>query len=234
MGGNPLEVSTMKIDWIVAIGLFILFVTWAFGYFSGIFAIRKEPLKPIAEAIQDKVVDFLTVDVETVPLLYHSAASIEGKVLYFQFRWPFGKDSTKITSDLYGELPCSFENRTVFFKVNITPGDNFFAMTFRSDGGEQHCDAAFFRENETAVTVFAGERRTLAAQSKINEMLNMSPGEFGENLSIQRDVRVEIGKPAENITFGPAPPPASDVFVKEVISRIEESGEPVNIRVMVW
>ncbi len=225
----------MEIDWVIAVALFIIFVTWAFGYYASLYSFRTDSLKSIAEVINDKIIGFLTLEVETVPIKYSAVTPSERVILYFEHKWPFGKNTTKIFSQDSVELPCYIENITVFFQTNLTSGDNIFNMVYKDENiTEVKCSGAFFRENETRVIPISAVRESISSQEKINEMTNMSYEDFKGSLNILRDFRVEIEKGNENITFGLLPPPVLNVFVKETLTELEETGEDIKIRVLVW
>ena len=224
----------MEIDWIIAVGLFLVFVTWAFGYYSSLFAVKQEPLKTIAASIGDRVVDFLSFQVETVPIKYNSLTDEPRKVLYIEHKWPFGKNTTRLFSDSSEELTCYIENSTMFFEAVLSAGDNFFEMVYKDEGTGLNCNDQFNRENESQATPLVGKRQLLVSQARINQMGNMSYEEFKDGLNIGRDFRVELETMPENITFGLAPPPFTNVFVRETLSMIQDSEEGVKIRVLVW
>ncbi len=224
-----------NIDWVVAISLFIIFVTWAFGYFSSLAAVKSDELKGIIDVINNKIMDYITAEEVTVPISHYALIGTEDTVLFFQYNWTFGKNTTRIFSDSGVEKDCTIINNTVYFRTSLVSNDNFFTMVYHNEElPEPKCSGTFFLGVNESSSLLIEERSRLVSQERINNMTNTSFSAFRDVLNVRRDFRIEIEKASGNVTFGPSQPLTSNVFVKETISGLLETKEGVKIRVLLW
>ena len=222
----------MHTDWIIAAAVFFVLVGWAFGYYSGLFTWKADALKEEASTISSKVLDFLLVNSYTLPASFYSDNTTSGSVLYFDFGFPAGtRNSTKVFSG-QTPLPCMLEGNRIYWQADLEEGENIFRLEFSEISGGMNCDSNLSTENKSMALPWVLETKKLVSQEKIDEMLSKPYKEFRRELDIHRNFRIEtegISQP-----YGPVPPPAGNVYVKETLSKITESNEDIRIRVLVW
>ncbi len=225
----------MKVDWIITMALFLAFVAWSFSFYMSLFTEKASPLEEAVDIIRDKIMDFLMIDSYRVPIRYNSTNETTNSILYFNFTWPAGtKSSARIFQDgtlLY----CRVENDSIYWKADLTNLTyNYFEMRFSNTSTGCSSGEIFIIENELQAIPWAMEKKKLVSQSKINEMTNASYNDFKNNLSITRDLRVEINVSGTETIYGKTLPLIRDVYVKETESELEDTGETVTVRVLVW
>jgi len=225
----------MNIDWIVTIALFLVFVAWSFTFYASLFTEKGTPLQEEIDTVNDKIMDFLKIDVYNVPIRYNSTNETENAVLYLNFTWPSGtKNSTRILQDSTS-LSCQFIGDTVYWQADlINTTFNYFSMQFSNKTASLNCTSSFSIQDELKTISWAMEKKKLVSQGKIDEMTALSYTDFKNNLSISRDFRVEINISGTETNYGKTLPLVRDIYVKETESELEETGDNLNVRVLVW
>lgn len=226
----------MNIDWLIAIVVFLGFVTWAFGYYMTFFNVGGTSLEDMAYDISDKVLDFLTIDVYEVPIKVDSSQNISGQVLYFSFTWPDDtKNSTRIVSGIMS-FGCNITGNTVYWSPDLEEGENYFFMRFKNQSMDLFCvddTVNITDENRTQVIPWVMERKKLVSQERIDEMNSTDYFTFKNIIGVSRDFRIEIEN-GLNMSYGLSVPEFSNVYVKETWNKIEEYDKKIKIRVLVW
>lgn len=229
----------MNVDWIITIVFFLIFVAWAFTFYASLFTEKAAPLEEAVDTVNDKMLNFLMLDVYKVPIKFNSSNETNNSVLFFNFTWPDGtKNSTRIFQDS-SSLPCQIIDNvydgTIYWEANLTNLTfNYFSMQFSNKTSNLSCSYSFSKGNETQAMPWVMEKKRLVSQDKINEMTNSSYGNFKNSLSISRDFRIELNISGTETNYGLTEPLIRNVYVKETGSKIEETGENVTIRVLVW
>lgn len=219
----------MNVDWAIALSVFLIFVGIGMISYWGLFQTSANPVQSSLDPINQKVLDFLTVDSWTAPVRYNSSGS-GTTVMYFDFSWPDGtRNSTQV---LYSglSLSCMLQGSRVYFEANVQEGDNYFEMTFANESSPVLCDSILETENANLSIAWASERAVRISQSRLDQLLASDYSQFRGSLEITRNFRVEAGA----VSFGPSPPQYTNTYVKESRYLIQETGNPVTIRVMVW
>lgn len=227
--------GSVEIDAVIGIVIFLSFLTWAFMFYTTITEEESYPLTGISDGINNKILDFLSVDVTSMSIKCTVSNTTDNAVLYLYHVWPEGtKNSTKVLSgsDI---LPCQFIGNALYWQGDVTnESDNYFTMRYSSHESGLQCDSSFTIENETQTLPFSGEERTMISQAKINQMVNTSYWDFKNDLGIDRDFQVEMNISGSVTTYGQSPPVASDVVSVESDNIIEETNELISIQVLVF
>jgi hypothetical protein len=224
----------MRLDWIVAITLFLFFVSWSFIYYTEFFTEKSEPLTNVATMVSDKIVGFLQTDVYRVPVRFNSSNTTINSVLYLDFIWPDGtKNSTRMFSG-DDQLLCNISDNTMYWLSNLTQGENYFLMKFAESNTTMNCNASISTQHISKTVPWVQEKKTLISQLKIDEMLNTDYNSFRDSLDINQNFRVELEINESTTTYGLNPPLLSDIRVEETNSMIWENNQKIKIRVLVW
>ncbi|MCX6814267.1 MAG: hypothetical protein NTY20_01260 [Candidatus Aenigmarchaeota archaeon] len=222
----------MNVDWAVAVSVFLIFVGIGMAYYWGLFETNSNPVGTSLDIVNKKILDFLIIDSWKVPVRYNSSGSGLA-VLYLDFSWPEGtKNSTRIL-DSGLPLSCMFQGDRLYFQANVQEGDNDFLMTFSNTSSPLACNSALETANSNASLPLASERSISVSQSNIDYMLATDYSQFRQSLGITRNFRVEIDSGIVSF-LGPQPPAFTNTYVKESRYLIQETGQPVTVRVMVW
>jgi hypothetical protein len=219
----------MNVDWAIALSVFLIFIGIGMASYWGLFQINSNPVQSSLGPINQKILDSLMVDSWTTPVRYNSSGS-GITVMYFDFSWPEGtRNSTRM---FYSNLPlsCMLQGNRVYFEASVQEGDNDFEMTFANMGSPLMCDSVLETENANLSVPWASERTVRISQSRLDQLLASDYSQFRQSLGITRNFRVEAGA----VSFGPQPPQYTNTYVKESRYLIQETGQPITIRVMVW
>lgn len=224
----------MQIDWIIAITVFLVFTAWAFSYYSTLFPKISEPLESAVFLIQDKLLDWLEIDVYKVPIRFSSTNSTTSSVLYFDFLWPTGtKNSTTILKDST-QLLCEISDNRIYWQDDLDEGVNYFSMEFANVSTTLNCTANLNKSIVNQTTPWAEEKKQLISQSKINEMQATSYDDFKDSLGITMDFRIEIETNTSTTSYGKTIPSDRNVWVVVTSNKIWESGKIANVSIAVW
>ncbi len=221
----------MNVDWVIAVGLFLVFVSWSFVYYTGFF-LDLPDFRGGVETISEEVIEFLTVEVNDVPVVLDSGDA-GSKVLYMDFYWPSGtRNSTRL---FYGNqtLPCYISGNRIYWQADVNVGRNEFEMRYFPSNDSMFCDSGFSTSGANKTTPWVAEKSNAVSVSRINDMLAMDFYAFRYLLGLRSDFRVEIERSGTTDELGPKPPFGYNVYVKESPGRTENN-EKVKIRVLTW
>jgi hypothetical protein len=219
----------MNVDWAVAVSVFLVFVGIGFAYYWGFFEDRPDSIGISLDDANRKVLDFLTVDSWKVPVRYNSS-SAGIVVMYFDFQWPEGTKNSARILDSGLPLSCMFQGDRLYFQADVQNGNNDFEVTFANISSPMLCNSALDTSGSYPAVPWVSEKTRLVSQSRIDQMLGTDYSQFRQSLEILRNFRVEAG----TSSYGPSAPSYTNTYVKETRSLIQETGQPVTVRVMVW
>jgi hypothetical protein len=219
----------MNLDWAVAVSVFLIFIALGFSYYWSLFETQPGTAGDSLRFVDQKVLDYLQVDSWRVPVRYNSS-SPGIAILYLDFQWPDGTRNSTRMMDSGLELDCMLQGGRVYFQANVEEGVNFFDMTFASMSSPVTCDSVLDTLNANQTTPFAMEKSRSVSQSRITQMLGSDYAQFRQSLGIARNFQVQAGTES----YGPSSPPFTNTYVKETQSLVQETEQPITIRVMVW
>lgn len=221
----------MEIDWIIAIGLFLVFVGWSFAYYMGFFAVTTDMGTGVT-GISGDVINYLEMGTYDVPVSYDSAANGTG-VLYMDFTWPAdAKNSTMMFSGSQS-LPCYMTGSRIYWQSDLVAGKNMFTMRYHTQNTTLNCDSSFSLSNASQAIPWAAEEDMVISQGKINQMLSTDFRAFAAGLGISQDFRIEIDINGTTTGYGAKPPLGYDVYVNENPG-MTENNDDVIVRVLTW
>ena len=224
----------VNVDWIVAIGLFLVFIVWSFSYYAQLFAVEGDVVEAM-ELISERVLANLTVKVHSIPFIANiSNVSVSNAVLYFEYRWPFGKNTTKMVKDGSSQT-CNITGNVIYWRSNLAANNNYFTMKYSDQNANLSCSGGFTVVNETQVIPFAVEEGSQISRARINGMNATNYSDFKAFLGLTRDFNITIENATQTIlSYGLQPPEGTDVFSKSILGRLEDTEENVTIRFLAW
>ncbi len=224
----------MQIDSIVGIGVFLVFVAWSFNFYSLNFQEQAEPMRELAGTIQENIINYLEIDVYTIPVRFNSPGTAT-TVLYTAFAWPEGTiNSTKVKKSGQS-LGCEIQGDYIYWQNSLETGNNYFTLEIANTSVSRNCQASLNKSVTNHTFVYAKERMKLISQSRINSMAAMAYSSFKSTIGVSgADFRVEIVNSTGTTSYGLAVPRNRDVYVPVSSNRLYESDESVNITISVW
>jgi len=224
----------MNLDWAIAIGVFLIFVTWSFVFYTQTFEIGEATAKEALEQISDKVLDNLTIEVYSMPVMFNAPEDDPNVVLFFEYRWPFGKNTTKVFSGSSSQT-CNITDNTIYWQSSVSAGNNYFTVKFSEQKADLFCTGGFSVVNETQVIPFSTEKQFRISLARVLNMNATNYSVFKSEQVINRDFNITIENASGTvISYGLPPPPISNVFSKRILGIMEETGGNLTIRVLTW
>ena len=228
----------MDIDWIVAMGLFLVVVAWSFTFYVGLFKERSQPLSDIAAQINDKIVNYLETETYIMFANYTASAGNEAHNFSVDVDFPNGANySTRIYRNgvLITSINCMVSTNQTLFKTAVLAKNNtVFLIKFQNvSGSSPYCTGILTSTKKLKASV--KEMRMMVSQTRINSLDAMSVDDIKGNFSINRPFRIEIDiNNTVAYIMGLLPPNSTNIYVKEVWSKILDDDNSIKIRTMVW
>jgi hypothetical protein len=222
----------MNVDWVVAMGVFIAFVSWSFVYYFGIFADVPSVAGDL-DSINEKITDFLTESVWTLPVVYDSSTAETG-ILYLDNSWPNGTKESIIVMSGGESLNCMLSDDRLYWEADLVAGENIFSVLYADLEVPARCDSTLEPSGANQTISMVAETREMVSESRIVDMITMSPVHFALLMGINRDFRVEWEMGGESYKYGQDVPRDINVYVKETVKDVMEGSGPVSMRVVSW
>lgn len=224
----------MDVDWAIALGIFLIFISWAFVFYTQVFTIGEATAESALDAIADKLMDNLSVGVEVIPVVFTADDADSDKVLYFEYRWPFGKNTTKVFMDGTSQS-CNITGDTLYWQSSVSAEKNYFSVQYADQAANLSCTGGFSVVNETQVIPFSAETTSKISLAHINAMNATAYDTFRDQLDIERDFNITIENASGSVvSYGLQPPLFSNVFSKLLLRDLEETNGNVTIRILTW
>ncbi|RLI95892.1 MAG: hypothetical protein DRO99_05245 [Candidatus Aenigmatarchaeota archaeon] len=225
----------VKIDGIIGIMIFLVFTSWSMVYFFNTFVTEKEyPMTEVADDISDKIIDYVTIDSYEIPVSITVENASTDNVFYFDYSWPSegAKNSTMVYKS-GTEQECLISGSRLYWQSDLDPGQNHFTVTYSDKNVTLVCDDSIQTSNINQTIPWAAVKENVVSQDRINDMTSSSYGSIQRSLGIERDFRVVFNVSGTLTEYGKLTPNSTDVFVKSTYHAME-SGDRVDIRIMVW
>jgi hypothetical protein len=227
-------VVSINVDWVVAIAVFLVFFAWAFTLYIDTFTEMDIDVEAATSDVSEKVLNYVVIDVHKAPVKVSSSGATDA-VLYANFTWSFGRNSTKVIKG--GSLQnCQLVGDSVFWQSDLESGDNYFYIRFMNMNTSLNCNSSFTIENESLLVPWAQETEKMVSLAKFNEMDSMSYSEFKTSQGIARDFNATLFNSTGGVisSVGLPPPILSDVYATNLKHTLEETEEDVSVRILVW
>lgn len=224
------------IDGVVAVILFIMFVSWSFVYFSQAFSSGTDfPMEVTAESISGYIVSYLVLDSYEVPVSHNASGAQSNAVFYLDYIWPSdgAKNSTRVYNGSGSGLACNITGNRLYWLSNASAGSNYFRITYSNKNVTMNCSGGVLGTPINQTIPWSAVGKSRVSLEKVTDMAGTSYGSFKNGLGIDRDFRVEINISDSVTVYGLPLPNASSVYAKTTRHATEE-GEQAEITVMIW
>ena len=225
--------GSVGVDWVIGLGVFLIFVSISFTYYSSMFQKEASPLEDAADYVADQVMGYLKVDVYDVPVRFYAPGSASSQVLYFNYTWPYGKETTQVYSGTTG-LPCYISGDTVYWRSDVSAGYNYFRVRYSNQTTAMRCTSSLDLSQLNKTAPFAAERQQMLSRAKVNEMLSASYGAFSDSLDLNMDFRLYLNESGTVTEYGLSPPNATSTRVVTRWGRMEDNNNEAELRILVW
>jgi hypothetical protein len=224
------------IDGVVAIILFIVFVSWSFVYFSQVFSSGTSfPMDEAVDSISGYVSSYLTLDSFEVPVSHSASGPQSNAVFYFDYIWPSegAKNSTKVYNSSGAQLACNITGNRLYWQSDASAGENYFKISFSDKNVTMNCSGGVLGSPVNQTIPWSAVSKTRVSQEKVSDMTGTSYASFKNSLGIDRDFRVEVNISDAVTVYGLPLPNASSVYAKTT-RHATEGGQQAELTVLVW
>ena len=116
----------MRIDWIIGFVTFLMFIIWAFSYYSLIGTAKLTARSDAALSAADGIISYLKADFTSMPANITSPASFSGTTV-----WAYVNrtdNSTRVVTSMYSNesLYCMLLGNRVYWTADLSAGGNSF------------------------------------------------------------------------------------------------------------
>ncbi|MFH1236964.1 MAG: hypothetical protein V1648_00990 [Candidatus Aenigmatarchaeota archaeon] len=224
----------MDFDWIIGVFVFMVFIGWSFSYYFAMFQVQGSSFELAADSGQQKVMDFLAVDVYEAPVKYYSSGTVADGVLKAKSLWYAGERNSTIVFG-GGSLPCRLDGNDVYWQANVGAGYNYYTIMFADVNTTLNCTGTFATTGANLTSPWALEKREMISTAKISEMEGMSYSSFRNGISLRHNFMITIEKTSGNVEYGKAIPSGPvNVNSRKTERKVFETGELANITIAVW
>lgn len=223
----------VSVDWAIGIGVFLIFVAISFSYYSAAFPPGDGMLEDVSGYVVDQILDEIKVDVYDVPIRFNSPGSATDQVFFFNYTWPYGKNTTKIYSGSTS-LPCYISGDVVYWKADVSAGYNYFKMRYSNQSVAMRCTSSLTLTQLNKTAPWAEEHQRMFSQTQIDTMTGTGYGAFSDSLDLNMDFRIYINESGTVTQYGKTPPNATSVRVMRRWGVMEDTGNDVEVRLLVW
>lgn len=230
----------MRIDWIVATVTFLMFVIWAFTNYSFISTGEMVSRSDAALQSTEKISDYMGVGFSSIPVVITASSDMNNVTVWAYMNWAGDeKNSTRIVkSHLSNQSqPCDISGDRLYWKANLTSGDNYFFIENIDWETSLNCGQAIPPTDENQSTLWVTESGSIfsdARNSMICGQMNQSYESTRKSIGVTFDFNILIETAGGSSTCGiPVPISGRDVFVFPVSGALWEGGD-VNMSVRLW
>ena len=219
----------MNIDWAIAVFFFLVFTVWSFVFFSGL-TVQETGIN--ADPITGKILDSLSVNVYSIPVVYSSATSQSNAVLQADMDWVgLNINATRVYSG-GTSLSCGISGDTLSWQADLSAGDNNFTIEVSDNSEPMNCLSSLGSANETIPMTREKTRRT--STQAISSFTGKDYQDLKRELFINNEFRVLIETPGQTLIHGDSPPHYADVYSRESSLSMLGSGSLAKITVWIW
>ncbi len=230
----------MRIDWIVAAVTFLMFVLWAFSYYSLINTGEAVSVSEAAMSAAGKISDYTRMDFSATPANITAPSDMDNVTVWAYMNWTVEeKNSTRVvTVQLSNQsLPCGISGDRLYWKANLSAGGNHFFIESAGLDTSLNCGQSIPPTDENQSTLWVTESGVIFSDERnslICSQMNQSYHNTKKSIGITFDFNLLIEN-ADGITTCGMPVPVSgrNVFVLPVSGRLWEGGA-VNMSVRLW
>lgn len=230
----------MRIDWIIALVVFIMFTGWAFAYYSLFSDGRIVSISESAGLAGEKIIDYMEVRLSSIPANFSLGGAPETATLYAFMNWTGNeKNSTRVVKSMLSNatLPCMISGDKIYWNASLATGDNFFILENVGMDSPMDCEETFVVVEDKQVMLWAADFRDVFSTTRnsvICSQMNNSYSLTKSTIGITFDFNILIGTEADGITCGsPIPRTGTGVFVYPATGALFEGGE-INMSVRLW
>ena len=230
----------MRIDWIVAIVIFLIFAVWAFSYFTlltqGRIASRSEP----AFLAGERIADYMGTELTSIPANFTAGADVQNVTLWAYVSWVGSEmNSTRVVGRQFSNasLPCMISGSKVYWKANLTSGKNTFFIEYADINTSLECDQVIPQSGSNQTTLWAAEKRRMFSSvknSQVCSLINSFPENVKWDAGITYDFNVLAEAGGSALPCGYAIPRSGrEVFAYPLSGSLMEGGS-VEMTVRLW
>ncbi|UCD03101.1 MAG: hypothetical protein JSV63_00485 [Candidatus Aenigmatarchaeota archaeon] len=230
----------MRIDWIISVVIFLMFVTWGFAHYSLLGSSQTVSRSDTALSAAEKISDYMSAELLITPVNITSDADANGVTVWTYMDWTAGqRNSTLVVLDrLSGtSLDCSTTDQKLYWEANLTTGDNYFFIKNIDWEVPINCNQSITIGDDNQTSMWGTESLEIFSSDKNSQIctqINQSYQTVKRTIGVTFDFNVLVEQGGLEYECGTIVPASGrDVFVFPFSGSLWEGGD-VNISVRLW
>jgi hypothetical protein len=228
----------MRIDWVISVVTFLMFVMWAFSHYSLLGSSEIISRADSALLAAEKITDYMEVGLSSTPANITAPADANVTVwAYMNWTGDEANSTRVVTEHLSNEsLQCEVDGDRLYWKANLTTGDNYFFIENIDWELAMNCDQTIAPTNDNQTELWATESSGVFSADKNGQRcaeMNQSYQSTKRTIGVAFDFNVLVESGSSMECGIPLPAPGRDVFVFPVTGSLWNGGD-VNITVRLW
>jgi len=156
----------MRIDWIVAILVFLILTTWALAAYFSILNVSTFSDMESAISYSDEIAGNLKAAIFTMAANLSSNQTLTNSSIRGLMTWQGGMSNSTVVSQGGMVLPCLLSNDSVYWKANVTAGSNIFAIEYSDAEGPPRCNGSFETNGSGSTKLWPAENGRILSRQK--------------------------------------------------------------------
>ncbi len=228
----------MNVDQILAVAIFVLVLSWAFVFYYSLFESGEDIQKYTIETVGNKILNNISVDTYTIPVVFSSTDNLTMHVLYFDYIWKGGTgNSTMVFDSDNNQLECELYGDAIYWREDFVAGEEyFFEVKYAADFLPLNCTRTTYHSatNQSKVILRAEEKTLMISEYLMNQMDSYTYYQFKSLMDIAEDFHIEITTGSSTLELGIPVPQNRNVYSLMFKRKIWESGKDADILINLW
>lgn len=229
----------MRIDWIIAVFMFLIFSTWAFSYYTFMNTTEVAGKSEHAFRSSERIADYLSAAHISNVANITASSDASGIVMWARMNWSGDEtNSTKVITARYSASsePCMISGDRIYWTGDVSAGENFFYIESIDHEMAMQCGDTVSETDENQTTLWPTEFLVWFSDARnlqLCDQINGSYSQMKDSMGVSMDFNVLIDNGTEMTCGIPVPISGRDVFAFPKSGRTWEGGN-VNITVRLW
>jgi hypothetical protein len=230
----------MRIDWAIAAVTFLMFLSWAFSYYTYFQQAVSVPQGQAAMRAGDAVSSYMMMKTLSMPANITLGYSAPGSVVWAYVNWTGNfRNSTRVTLSRGStdSLDCMISGSHLYWEADLSAGKNTFFIEQADMDAPVNCSASLPQPLGNETTAWAtepGHAFSRERNAAVCALMNSDYAAAKDAIGIGYDFRMEVSDGGAPYYCGlPNVPQGRDVFSFPYSGSLWEGGV-VNITVVLW
>ncbi len=228
----------MRVDWIIGVVVFLMFVVWAFSYYTLLSTQGAVSRSASAMRAADSVIAYMQADSYSMPANITSPAAYSGATVWAYVNRTWDGNSTRVVSSRFSNesLECMISGNILYWTADLSAGANTFYIESADIGSPLTCGASLTPPSGNQTTTWAEEHSPVFSSRGDADFCSMLSSDYGGAKAAAGsafDFNLLVESDGSSSSCGPPLPATGEVFSFPYSGRLYEGGY-VNVTVRLW